>query len=129
MTLKQDGYRERLIDPTIDKHLQSFGAVCIQGPKGAGKTWAAENHADSEFDTTGRTGPLDNRDILASDIRKALVGDSPHLIDEWQEFPVFGTLSATTSMPAPGNGGTSSQDLGCRPVILTSTAGPGAYLI
>ncbi len=87
MTLKQEGYRKRLIDSTIDKHLQSFGAVCIRGPKGAGKTWTAQNHANSEFDTTGCTGPLDNRDVMASDIGKALVGDSPHLIDGWQVFP------------------------------------------
>jgi len=104
MTLKQDGYRERLIDPTIDKHLQSFGAVCIRGPKGAGKTWTAENHADSEFDTTGRTGPLDNRDILASDIRKALVGDSPHLIDEWQEFPRIWDVVRNDIDAYPGEG-------------------------
>ena len=107
MTLRQDGYRERLVDPTIDKHLQSFGAVCIQGPKGAGKTWTAENHADSEFDTTGRTGPLDNRDILASDIRKALVGDSPHLIDEWQEFPRIWDVVRNDIDACPGKGGTS----------------------
>lgn len=87
MTLRPNGYRDRLIDATVDKHLQSFGAVCIQGPKWVGKTWTAENHANSEMKITDYTGPVANRDVLTSDIMKALDGENPHLIDEWQEFP------------------------------------------
>lgn len=87
MTLTPEGYRPRIIDAHIDRMLRVFGAVSIEGPKWCGKTWTAENHAASEMRLTDSTGPVLNRDIVAMDIRKALAGDPPHLIDEWQEVP------------------------------------------
>lgn len=89
MTLTPEGYRPRLIDKSIDEMLGSFGAVSIEGPKWCGKTWTARNHSNSEMSVAGKTGPLRNRDIIKQDPRKALVGDAPHLIDEWQEIPAL----------------------------------------
>ncbi len=89
MSLRREGYRDRLIDGRIAELLKTFGAVSIDGPKWVGKTWTAENHANSEFRMDGRTGPLLNRDIVRNDPEKALAGDPPHLIDEWQEIPTI----------------------------------------
>ena len=41
MTLTGEGYLPRLIDDTIERHLNLFGAVAIEGPKWCGKTWAS----------------------------------------------------------------------------------------
>ena len=45
MSLTEKGYKERLIDKKIDRYLDTFGAVLIEGPKWCGKTWTALNHA------------------------------------------------------------------------------------
>ena len=47
MTLTPDGYIPRMIDPLIEEKLRISGAVCIEGPKHCGKTWASLNHANS----------------------------------------------------------------------------------
>ena len=38
MKLTKKGYRERLIDKTIEENLKIFGAISIEGPKWCGKT-------------------------------------------------------------------------------------------
>ncbi len=87
MSLTPNGYKSRLIDAEVTKNLRAFGAVSIEGPKWVGKTWTARNACNSEFSMVGSTGPLMNRDIASDNIQRALVGESPHLIDEWQELP------------------------------------------
>ena len=42
-------YRPRLIDPVIDLYLETFGAVCVEGPKWCGKTWTSTVHSSSLF--------------------------------------------------------------------------------
>jgi predicted AAA+ superfamily ATPase len=83
MTLKPEGYKDRLQDKQIDTYLRVFGAVQIDGPKWCGKTWTALAHANSDIH-------LDDQETkvsVAADKRLALLGDTPHLIDEWQEIP------------------------------------------
>lgn len=46
MSLKKDGYKERLIDKKISECLNVFGAVSIVGPKWCGKTWTSLSHAN-----------------------------------------------------------------------------------
>ena len=87
MTLTPAGYRPRIIDEHIDRMLNTFGAVCIEGPKWCGKTWTAENHSNSEMRVADSTGPIRNKDLIKMDYKRALSGDIPHLIDEWQEVP------------------------------------------
>lgn len=87
MTLTPEGYRPRLIDDRLAKHIKAFGAVSLEGPKWCGKTWCAENICNSEFKLTEKTGPLKNRDLAESNPEVALRGEEPHLIDEWQEVP------------------------------------------
>jgi predicted AAA+ superfamily ATPase len=87
MTLTPAGYRRRLIDDHVDRMLRTFGAISIEGPKWCGKTWTAEHHSNSEIKVAGSTGPVKNSDLIRADIRNALSGDVPHLIDEWREVP------------------------------------------
>ena len=83
MTLTPDGYLPRLLDNKIDTLLSVFGAVQIDGPKWSGKTWTAKSHAASEINLDDdRIKPL-----VEADHSLALVGDRPHLIDEWQSIP------------------------------------------
>ena len=78
-------YRQRLIDPKVDFYLSTFGAVCIEGPKWCGKTWTSTMHAKSAFMLADPEDNFANRELAKMDVSKALVGESPHLIDEWQE--------------------------------------------
>lgn len=87
MSLTPEGYKPRIVDQMLERKLHVFGAVSIEGPKWCGKTWTAENHAESEIKIAENRGPLTNRDYVLADVSRALVGDSPHLIDEWQEVP------------------------------------------
>jgi uncharacterized protein len=87
MALTPTGYKPRLADKEIARMLGVFGAVNIEGPKWCGKTWTAENHSNSEMKVADSAGPVSNRDLILMDIRNALKGDVPHLIDEWQEVP------------------------------------------
>ena len=78
-------YRQRLIDPKVDFYLSTFGAVCIEGPKWCGKTWTSTMHAKSAFMLADPEDNFANRELAKMDVSKALVGEAPHLIDEWQE--------------------------------------------
>ncbi|KFI45875.1 aaa superfamily atpase [Bifidobacterium bohemicum DSM 22767] len=83
MALKPGEYRPRLVDAKIAKLLEVFGAVQIDGAKGCGKTWSGLAHANSVVS-------LDDyrvRPLAQADPTVALVGDQPHLIDEWQIAP------------------------------------------
>ena len=81
--LKYSNYRPRLVDDYIDTLLDVFGAVQIDGPKYCGKTWTAKAHSNSEI----RLDSKENRNLTIADPNIALKGESPRLIDEWQEVP------------------------------------------
>lgn len=42
-------YMPRLIDKKVETYLKTFGALCIEGPKGCGKTWTSAYHCKSEI--------------------------------------------------------------------------------
>ncbi len=79
-------YKKRLVDEKIEKYLRLFGAVCIEGPKYSGKTWAARKHSKSEVLLKKTTGELTNEAELAK-IEPSIIlsGEKPRLLDEWQE--------------------------------------------
>ena len=83
--MKKDGYRARIIDNLIKDYLQAFGAICIEGPKWCGKTWAAENISNSHFMLGDPTNNFQNRKLASLSPSMVLQGDVPRLIDEWQE--------------------------------------------
>ena len=87
--MAQEAYRNRLIDTLIKKHLSLFKAVCIEGPKASGKTWAAKQFSKSEIMLGDPSDSFSNRRLVSLDIIAALRGEEPHLIDEWQEVPAI----------------------------------------
>lgn len=80
-------YRPRVIDEKIKEYLSAFGAVCIEGPKWCGKTWTSSYHSKSEILIGDPAGGFQNRRLAELDPSLVLEGDTPRLIDEWQEVP------------------------------------------
>ena len=80
-------YLPRLIDKKLAKYLQTFGAVCVEGPKWCGKTMTSLHHSKSSFYVGSPTGNFSNRKLALMDPSLILEGDTPRLIDEWQEAP------------------------------------------
>ncbi len=83
MSLRKKEYIERLVDKKIEKYLNVFGAVSIEGPKWCGKTWASLNHSNSvsylDDDETRKKAEL-SLDLILKE-------DPPQLIDEWNLIP------------------------------------------
>jgi hypothetical protein len=82
-------YLHRIADSQLKERLEYMGAVLIEGPKWCGKTTTAEQQARSvlhlqdpdmrdAYLTTARTKPSN-----------LLKGDTPRLIDEWQDAPML----------------------------------------
>ncbi len=79
-------YKKRIADQKIEKYLKMFGAICIEGPKYCGKTWAGRYHANSETLLHTNTGEGSNNvEIAKISPQIILEGEKPKLIDEWQE--------------------------------------------
>ena len=85
--LTQEGYLPRLIDRQVSIALQAFGAVCVEGPKWCGKTWALLNQAASVYYVSDPAGDFQNRRLAELEPSIALAGEEPHLVDEWQDVP------------------------------------------
>lgn len=82
-----DNYKPRLIDEKIDEYLKAFGAVCIEGAKWCGKTWSSLYHSNSQIMIGSPENNFQNRKLAEMSPSLVLEGDSPRLIDEWQEVP------------------------------------------
>lgn len=80
-------YKRRIIDCTIQTYLQVSGAVCIEGPKWCGKTWTSAFHSNSEFLVGDPSNNFSNRQLAELNPSLILQGESPRMIDEWQEVP------------------------------------------
>lgn len=82
-------YLHRTADVVLSERLEAFGAVLIEGPKWCGKTTMAEQIAKSVI----RMQDTDKREeylaTAASKPSLLLQGDTPRLIDEWQDAPVL----------------------------------------
>lgn len=83
------GYMPRLIERQIEEGLEDFGAVCIEGPKYCGKTWAAQAFSNSEVNLMDPAGNFQNLEVALMDPQAVLQGEYPRLIDEWQEAPLL----------------------------------------
>jgi predicted AAA+ superfamily ATPase len=77
-------YKKRIIEREIQENLQSGGAVLIKGPKSCGKTLTAMQFAKSrlQVDTDPKV-----KILMDFNPETLLDGDTPRLIDEWQEQP------------------------------------------
>lgn len=80
-------YKRRVIDTTIETYLEVSGAVCIEGPKWCGKTWTSAFHSKSEFLVGDPTNNFSNRQLAELNPSLILQGETPRMIDEWQEVP------------------------------------------
>lgn len=82
-SVQPTGYIPRIVDKRVERYLRVFGAVEIAGTKWCGKTWTALEHAKS-------VSYVDENMALAHDDPSAmLIGDKPHVIDEWQRVPAI----------------------------------------
>jgi uncharacterized protein len=80
-------YKKRVIDSLVEKYLKIFGAICIEGPKWCGKTWTSSYHSKSEFLIGNPDNNFQNRSLAELSPSLVLEGDTPRLLDEWQEVP------------------------------------------
>ena len=83
--VKPNGYRPRIVDKQIERYMRIFGAVEIAGTKWCGKTWAARAHANS-ITYVDRDN---NLPMAQADPSLMLLGDRPHVIDEWAIAPAI----------------------------------------
>ena len=83
--IKPAGYRPRIVDTEIRRFLEVFGAVEVAGTKWCGKTWTSRAHAASiSYVDRGN-----NLALAKADPSLMLIGDAPHVIDEWQRVPAL----------------------------------------
>lgn len=77
-------YYTRIIEEEIEQKLQASGALLIKGPKSCGKTETAKQFAKSilQVDRDEQV-PI----VMSINPQILLQGESPRLIDEWQEQP------------------------------------------
>ncbi len=78
------GYVARIIEEEIKTKLNASGAILIRGPKACGKTETALRLASSvlRVDQDEQVPYL-----MDADPKRLLTGQTPRLIDEWQEQP------------------------------------------
>ena len=81
--LTPEGYQPRLIEDRLDALMRAFGCVELVGPKWCGKTWTALSRSPS----VTKLGRRQDREAAELDPSPALVGQTPHLVDEWLEVP------------------------------------------
>jgi predicted AAA+ superfamily ATPase len=79
-----NNYIQRISDAELHKKLTSSGALLIRGMKACGKTESAKQFASSiiSFDQDEQV-PL----LMETAPKRLLLGETPRLIDEWQEYP------------------------------------------
>lgn len=85
--MRKQNYIPRIIDAKIEEYLKIFGAVCVEGPKWCGKTWTSSYHSSSEIFIADPANNFQNRQLADLSPDLVLDGETPRLIDEWQEVP------------------------------------------
>jgi predicted AAA+ superfamily ATPase len=77
-------YKKRISDAELERKLNASGALLIRGMKACGKTESAKQFAKSSiaFDQDAQVALL-----IDAAPQRLLIGDTPRLIDEWQEHP------------------------------------------
>ena len=76
-------YRPRIIDSVMKDALEVFGGVHVTGSKWCGKSWTGTYHAKSSLCIHSK----DIAEFARLNPNKALDGEPPRLIDEWQIVP------------------------------------------
>lgn len=87
--MRRDDYRPRLVDRQVEEYLTAMGAVVIEGPKWCGKTWTSSQHCRSAFMTGSSEGNFQNKKLAELSPEAVLAGETPRMLDEWQEVPAL----------------------------------------
>ena len=85
--MRSENYRPRVADAVLEKKLKTSAAVVVQGPKWCGKTTTSEQFAKSILYLADPETLKKNLLLAENDVKALLKGETPHLIDEWQEAP------------------------------------------
>ena len=80
-------YINRITDQKLQMHLESKGAVLIEGPKWCGKTTTANQVARSVVEMDRPELANQYQQMASLNPSLLLEGDTPRLIDEWQLAP------------------------------------------
>ena len=87
--MRRPDYKPRLVDDKVEKFLTALGAVVIEGPKWCGKTWTSSQHSRSEFLIGSAEGNFQNKRLAELSPETVLLGETPRMLDEWQEVPAL----------------------------------------
>ena len=82
-------YYKRTADALLCELLEAFGAVLIEGPKWCGKTTTARQIARSVIQLQDPDMCAEYQATALSKPSLLLNGETPRLIDEWQDIPVL----------------------------------------
>lgn len=80
-------YQPRFIDKQMTDYLNAFGAVSIEGAKWTGKTRTSLHFCRSSYFLDDPSGNFQNRSLAELSPDLVLKGETPRLLDEWQEVP------------------------------------------
>ena len=87
--MRRPDYLPRLIDSKVENFLTAVGAVVVEGPKWCGKTWTSSRHSNSEFPIGSADGNFQNKRLAELSPETVLIGETPRMLDEWQEVPAL----------------------------------------
>ena len=79
----QNTYLTRNVEKIIERKLKTSGGVLVEGPKYCGKTTTCKKYAKSTFSLSG----ISNIELANTSPISVLQGETPRLIDEWQNAP------------------------------------------
>ena len=85
--MRSENYKPRVADAVLETKLKTSAAVVVQGPKWSGKTTTSEQFAKSILYLADPETLKKNLLLAENDVKALLQGETPHLIDEWQEAP------------------------------------------
>ena len=76
-------YLSRYVEKEIKRALETSGVVVVAGPKFCGKTTTSKLFSKSEYSLNTKR----KIDLVQSNPESILIGETPRLIDEWQNVP------------------------------------------
>ncbi len=82
-------YLPRTVDKLLKDYLGAFGAVLLEGPKWCGKTTTAEQQAKSVIKLQEAAWQEEYWATAQVDPTLLLKGETPRLVDEWQDLPAL----------------------------------------
>ena len=80
-------YKARIADKILKEKLEAKGAVLIRGPKWCGKTTTAEQQSSSVIYVNDPANRSQYHEMGGINPSYLLKGETPRLIDEWQNIP------------------------------------------